>query len=131
MSFVQTHFNDVDEGEWSNWAFAHTDLTFLRFPGLVSGQYHLSLPNVGTFSIENGGYWAAWNWVTESSQGLVRAALLHLMKERAKVPRKALFSALGEERTVRLYKGTYDGFLWFPQKYSVHFVAPRELVMPD
>lgn len=122
----------VDEAEWSHWAFTHTDLTFLRFPGLVAGQYHLSSPNIGTFSIDNGGYWSwAASALTDPSKNLIRAALFYALKERAKAPRKALFSSAGEERLVTLRDGEADAFLWFPQQYAVDFFVPQELITSE
>lgn len=109
----------------------HTDLTFLRFPGLVIGQYHLSMPGAGTFSIDNAGYWVHMNRLLEPGNGLMRAALAYALREHARRPRKALFSGNGEERTVALREGAYDGFVWFPRHYTVDLLIPGELITGD
>ncbi|KIP02588.1 hypothetical protein PHLGIDRAFT_287083 [Phlebiopsis gigantea 11061_1 CR5-6] len=120
-----------DEAEWSHWAFTHTDLTFLRFPGLVVGQFHVSVPGAGVFSIDNAGYWTAMNRVTEPGHNRIRAALYWAAQQRARAPRKALFSSGGTERHVELRDGAAEGFLWFPQRFAVDVLVPPELITAD
>lgn len=91
----------------------------------------MSAPGAGVFSIDNAGYWTSMNHLIEPANSRMRAAMYYAIKAQTEMPRKALFSSQGTERMVEIRDGVAEGFLWFPQKFSVDFFVPRELITQD
>ena len=69
--------------------------------------------------------------VTDVGHNRMRAALYWAAQQRARAPRKALFSSHGTERHVELRDGAAEGFLWFAQRFAVDFHVPPELITAD
>lgn len=126
LDFVLTQ--RTEEAEYSHFALTQTPLTFLRFPGLVSGRYHVSLPAAGTFSVENPGYWAAATRFLDARHHAMRAAFYGALHARALAPPRArTFTDAGMEVRVALREGAYPGFVWFGRQYAVDIAVPEAM----
>lgn len=125
----------TEECEYSHFALAKTKLTFLRFPGIVHSRIHFSSISSGVFATENPGHWLAVSAVNiplsstspdSSSLAPLRSNLTAVFTEHASnwVSRPT-FSEEGKEYGVELREGEWEGWLWFPKQYAVHYTADR------
>lgn len=114
-----THRHVAEECNYSNFAFMHSNLTFLRFDAMVPTRYHLASPGAGVYAVmshERGDMDKAHS--TAESRSSLNSLLQH--HERDWVPHPTLSSA-GVEYPVELLEGQWPYFVWFPQQYSVHY----------
>ncbi|KAJ8523019.1 hypothetical protein ONZ45_g500 [Pleurotus djamor] len=131
--------SDTEECEYSHFAFTATNLTFLRFPGIVHSRYHISSISSGVYSIENEELWNSSSTISTISSttrpsstaqvDALRAGLLKSLNDYATnwtTERQPVTSDVGKEYVLDVQVGTFKWFLWFPQKYAVHIVADKE-----
>ncbi|KAF7440632.1 hypothetical protein PC9H_000978 [Pleurotus ostreatus] len=126
---------DTEECEYSHFALAKTKLTFLRFPGIVHSRIHFSSITSGVFATENPGHWLAVSAVnipsTSSSSDSseldpLRSNLAAFFTEHTRNwVSHPTFSEEGKEYDVELREGEWEGWLWFPKQYAVHYTADR------
>lgn len=122
---------DPDEGEYSNHLLAHaTDLTFLRFPAMVSSRYHLNTtPGKGSFGIWSDEAWkTAVGSLLRPSNHLSRAALANAILSHVQYSPEnqgLRLSGQGQQYQVNLREGLYDNHVWFPREIAVDFVVNK------
>ncbi|KAJ8521549.1 hypothetical protein ONZ45_g1758 [Pleurotus djamor] len=108
-----------EEAEYSFWAFTHTSLTFLRFPGMVESELHFSSPDKGTFAIREPWNWKAATTLGEVSNKISRAALSTILANVTRAVGRSTFTTRVKDSVANLRQGEYSGVLWFPKKYAV------------
>jgi hypothetical protein len=110
----------ADEGEWSHHVFMHTNLTFLRFPGMVGNRFHMASPTLGTFSVSDD---YVWNKSAAAIDPLLRAKIVSVLQDRqVSWVRRPTFSSHGKDHEVELREAHYEGPLWFSQEFAVDMI---------
>ena len=127
---VDHHF-DTEEVDYSNFAFYHSNLTFIMFPALVYSHRYISTPGRGVYTIERGKDHLVDLAMSGAEQrnSVVRSSINMMLdryeEEWEHVP---TFSAAGVQYPVELREGVWNGSRWFPQRFAVDFLIDHSKI---
>lgn len=121
----------TEEVDYSNFAFYHSNLTFIMFPALVYSRHYISTPGRGVYTVERGEDQLVdlASSGAEQRNSVVRSSI-NAMLDRYEEEWKHVptFSATGVQYAVELREGVWDGFLWFPQRFAVDFLIDHSKI---
>jgi hypothetical protein len=115
----------IEEVAYSNFAFYHSNLTFLIFPGLTYTEQFIASPGRGVYALEHVDkrLLDVTLEANESTNPAFRSSINAMLdRHEAEWKPSPTFSSDVVEYPIELREGAWEQWVWFDKHYTVDFV---------